>query len=152
LLQKLASPRFACLQYEQTTGSLVGDCRMFSLAVVKACWISLAAVANAFSISWPIFENASLKSSNGTFTPASTPSLVRAPHREQKYASSESFSPHLEQKTVTITFHQTGTNSDLSVADFQSSAMDLISMLFISVEHFPRRCTMPSRLRSLTSS
>lgn len=152
MLQKLTSPKFVCLQYEQTIGSLVGDCRVFSLAVVKACWISLAAVANAFSISWPIFENASLKSSNGTYTPASTPFLVRAPHREQKCASSESFSPHLEQKTVTITFHQTGSNSDLSVAHFPTSAMDSISLSFISVEHFSRHCTTPSRLRSPISS
>lgn len=76
---------------------LLADSRIDSRAVLKAFSISSPAIENAFSISRPILDSASFNSSHGAEMPASTPLLVLDPHLGQKYASSGSSSPHLEQ-------------------------------------------------------
>jgi hypothetical protein len=103
-VQKVALVGLFSLQLLQVTGCLLLDSLKSSFTVLRAFCISLAAVWNAFSISNPIFEKASLQSSVGAGTPASTPRLVLKPHLVQKFASSGSFSLQWEQKTMNIAY------------------------------------------------
>lgn len=96
-------------------GSLLVASLILSLAVLKAFSISLPAIVNVFSISSPILEKASLKSSHGVDMPASTPILVLTPHLGQKYDFSGSSSPQLEQYVITISLHNEKWWVDLSL-------------------------------------
>jgi len=97
LKQKIEPAGFSAPQFVHSVGVLFTDCCMFCPAVWNASWISLAAIAKAFSISVLILANACRISSDGVGALVSTPLAVLTPHFGQKLSSFEIFSPQLAQ-------------------------------------------------------
>jgi len=113
-VQNRALVKFFSPQFGHTAGSGLVAFLISYFAVVKAFSISLLATAKALFSSSPITAKASFQSPLGNTTFAALPMLVLAPHFEQKYAFSESCSPHLGQNVMFFT------NNILTKASFKS--------------------------------